>query len=228
MSYKDVMVKLQALGSEKVRQENARRGAGEKQFGVKMGDIRALAKEIKTDPALAKQLWDSGNIDAMFLATLLMKPKDLSVADLDTMLETITYSWLADWFGTNVVKLHPQKEAQRERWMKSKNEVTARMGWSLTAERIVKDPKGLDVSGLLDRIEREMPNAGSSAQWPMAGAQWTMNYCLAEIGINFPEHRKRAMAIGEKIGAFRDYPVSKGCTSPYAPIWISEMVKRKG
>jgi 3-methyladenine DNA glycosylase AlkD len=58
--------------------------------------------------------------------------------------------------------------------------------------------------------------------------QWTMNACLAEIGIHFPEHRKRAIAIGEKLGAYRDYPVSKGCTSPFAPIWINEMVRRRG
>jgi 3-methyladenine DNA glycosylase AlkD len=50
---------------------------------------------------------------------------------------------------------------------------------------------------------------------------------LAEIGIHFPKLRKRAIAIGEKLGVFRDYPVSKGCTSPFAPIWIGAMVKRK-
>ena len=55
-----------------------------------------------------------------------------------------------------------------------------------------------------------------------------MNFCLAEIGINFPEHRDRAIAIGEMRCAFRDYPVSKGCTSPCAPIWIAAMVARKG
>jgi len=64
----------------------------------------------------------------------------------------------------------------------------------------------------------------------MAGAapevQWTMNFCLAGIGIHFPEHRERAIAIGEKLGLYRDYPVSKGCTSPFAPIWIEEMVSR--
>jgi len=52
--------------------------------------------------------------------------------------------------------------------------------------------------------------------------------CLAEIGIHFPEHQQRAIAIGEKLGVYRDYHVSKGCTSPFAPIWINEMVKRQG
>ncbi len=59
-------------------------------------------------------------------------------------------------------------------------------------------------------------------------AQWTMNTTLAAIGIHFPKHRKRAIAIGEKSGIYRDYPVSKGCTSPFAPIWIQAMVSRQG
>jgi 3-methyladenine DNA glycosylase AlkD len=54
-----------------------------------------------------------------------------------------------------------------------------------------------------------------------------MNFCLAGIGIHVPKLRNRAIAIGEKLGLYRDYPVSKGCTSPFAPIWINEMVRRQ-
>jgi 3-methyladenine DNA glycosylase AlkD len=54
-----------------------------------------------------------------------------------------------------------------------------------------------------------------------------MNTALAFIGINHPQHRARALAIGEALGIFRDYPTSPGCTSPFAPIWIGEMVRRQ-
>ena len=105
--------------------------------------------------------------------------------------------------------------------MRAKDPMHARAGWTLTAERVAKSPEGLDVDALLDRIEKEMAKAP-------AAAQWTMNSCLAQIGIQFPKQRKRAIAIGEKLGIYRDYPVSKGCTSPFAPIWIDFMVKRQG
>ena len=72
-----------------------------------------------------------------------------------------------------------------------------------------------------ERIESEMGSAAPEVQW-------TMNCALAEIGIHFPDHRERALAIGETLGIYRDYPVSKGCTSPFAPIWINEMVSRQG
>ena len=58
--------------------------------------------------------------------------------------------------------------------------------------------------------------------------QWAMNHCLAQIGIEHPEHRARAIAIGERLRVLEDYPTPPNCTSPYAPTWIVEMVLRQG
>lgn len=57
--------------------------------------------------------------------------------------------------------------------------------------------------------------------------QWNMNHCLAEIGIHHREHRARAIQIGERLAVLVDYPASPGCTPPYAPVWIAEMVRRR-
>jgi len=215
------MARLEALGNATVRQRNVQNGAGENQFGVKLGDLRTLAKSIKTNHELALALWNTGNLDAMFLATLLFRPRAFSAAELDTMVRATTVTWLADWLMTHVVKLHPEKKALRLQWMESSHPMAARAGWSLTTERVVKSPDGLDLVALLDRIEAELVAA------PLP-AQWTMNFCLAEIGIHFPDHRERAIAIGERLGVYRDYPTPKGCTSPFAPIWIRALVARQG
>lgn len=227
MTLDEIMGRLGALGDEKVRRMNVRNGVGENQFGVKMGDIRALAKSIKANPELAQALWQTGNFEARLLAVLLMKPQSISADELEQMIGSIGYApsafmnHVADWLNSYVVKQHPEKEQLRRKWMETSDVMSSRAGWSLTAERVAKNPDGLDLSGLLDRIEKEMGSAP-------APAQWTMNGCLAEIGIRFPEYRERAIGIGEKLGLYRDYPVSKGCTSPFAPIWIGEMVRRQG
>ena len=223
---KDALRQLESLGDAKVRAQNTRGGpwgpgAGDNQFGVKHGDIRVLAKKIGSDRALAVSLWQTGNIDAQYLAILLIKPKDLSAREVDRLVRSVTFGWVADWLTNYVVKQHPDKETLRQQWMAADDRWTARAGWSLTAERVVKSPDGLDLLGLLDRIESEMGTADPVVQW-------TMNSTLAEIGIHFPKLRKRAIAIGEKLGVYRDYPVSKGCTSPFAPIWINYMVSRQG
>lgn len=217
----DTLAQLEALGDEKVRARNKKNGAGENQFGVQLGDIRKLAAKIKANHPLAMALWDTGNIDARLLAILLLKPRSLSRDEMDRMVRSADFAQLADWLNSYVVKNHPDKESLRQSWMDDGDPWAARAGWSLTSERIGKNPDGLDLPALLDRIESEMGNAAPEVQW-------TMNFCLAGIGIHFPEHRERAIAIGERLGIYRDYPVSKGCTSPFAPIWIDEMVRRQG
>ncbi len=221
MTLDETLKQLQALGNEKVRAHYTKYGAGDNQFGVKLGDIRVLAKKIKTNHELAMSLWETGNVDAQLLATLLLKPKHLSAQEMDRMVRSVAFVHVADWLNAYVVKQHPDKETLRQEWMVADDRWTARAGWSLTAERVVKSPEGLDLTALLDRIESEMGRADSVVQW-------TMNGTLAEIGIHFPKLRKRALAIGETLGIYRDFPVSKGCTSPFAPIWINAMVSRQG
>jgi 3-methyladenine DNA glycosylase AlkD len=220
MTLKETLAQLEALGDEKVRAYNIRNGAGKNQFGVKLGDIRKLAAKIRVDHELALALWKTGNLDARLLAILILVPKKLSAEEMDRMVRSADVAQLAEWLLNYVVKKHPEKEVLRQEWMADDDPWAARAGWGLTSERIGRSPEGLALPALLDRIEAEMQDAP-------APAQWTMNNCLAGIGIHFPQHRKRAIAIGERLGIYRDYPVSKGCTSPFAPIWIQEMVRRQ-
>lgn len=247
MTLKDAMAQLEALGDEARRNWNIKNGIGKmKHFGVATGDIRALAKKIKTNHALALELWKTGNVDAQLLAILLMKPKELSAKELDKMVREARFAWVADWLNAYIVKEQPpaEKEMLRVKWMDDSDGWAARAGWNLTASRIAQTgkkpqpvkpaktakgakatvdagPEPLDLPGLLDRVEKEMSAAPPEAQW-------TMNAVLANIGIHNAGLRKRAIGIGEKLGIYRDYPCSKGCTSPFAPIWIAEMVKRQG
>jgi 3-methyladenine DNA glycosylase AlkD len=86
---------------------------------------------------------------------------------------------------------------------------------------VAKRPEGLDLAGLLDVIEAEMKDAPDRLQW-------AMNNCLAQIGIDHAEYRARAVDIGERLEVLKDYPTPPGCTSPFAPVWIAEMVSRQG
>lgn len=226
MTLEEALRQLESLGNAAVRAHNAKSGplgsgARDNQFGVSRGDVRKLANKIKTNHELAMSLWKTGNIDAQFLATLVIDVQLLSAADMERIVKSTSWMWVADWLYSYVLKEHADKETLRKKWMTLADRWTARAGWQLTAGRVAKSPEGLNLDALLDRIEKEMGTA-------VPEVQWTMNMCLAEIGIHFPKHRKRAIAIGEKLGIYRDYPCSKGCTSPFAPIWINEMVRRQG
>jgi 3-methyladenine DNA glycosylase AlkD len=221
MNIDDILARLQSLGNEARRKHNAKAGAPDNQFGVKLGDVRQVAKQLKADRQLALALWETGNVEAQLIAALSVEPKSLSADELDRLTRSTTCSQVADWLNAYVVARHPERETLRQQWMADEDRWAARAGWSLTASRVSKNADGLDLETLLKRIERELPTAPPEVQW-------TMNNTLAAIGISHPQHRQRVLALGERIGLYRDWPTAKGCTPPYVPVWVEAMVKRQG
>jgi len=213
----EVMAELAELEDPRVRTVNARHGDD---HGVNLGKLRALAKRLKTQPELAVELWDNGDTAARLLALLICRPRAFARDELDVMLRQARVPKVQDWLVNYVVKKSPHAEELRSLWFTDPDPVVASAGWALTSERVTKNPDGLDLPGLLDIIEAEMEDAPERLQW-------AMNHCLAQIGIGYAEHRARALDIGERLEVLKDYPTPPNCTSPFAPIWITEMVNRQ-
>jgi 3-methyladenine DNA glycosylase AlkD len=216
MDRQSVMKQLAAWEHPKMRAVNAKHGAGENQFGVNLGKLRGLAAKIKRDHTLALELWHSGNIDAMNLATLIMDPKQLTQPDVERLAKDLSYFTTTDWFVKNVVRALPFKSELCRKWAASTKEYIARAGWTLMAGQLEEN----DPDELLDTIEKRMKSAPFRTQEPM-------NYCLVRIAVDYPKLRKRAIAIANKLEVLKDYPVPKGCTSPFAPIWIAYILEHR-
>jgi 3-methyladenine DNA glycosylase AlkD len=212
----EVMAELATLEDPRAREVNEKHGDD---HGVNLGKLRAVAKRLKTQQELALQLWATQDTAARLLAILICRPKAFERDGLDTMLREARTPKVHDWLVNYVVKKNPHAEALRVAWSADPDPVVASAGWALTTERVAKRPEGLDLAGLLDVIEAQMRDAPDRLQW-------AMNHCLAQIGIEHPEHRARAIDIGERLEVLKDYPTPPGCTSPFAPIWINEMVRR--
>lgn len=217
MTVTEVLAELDALADPKTRAVNSRHGDD---HGVNLGRLRALAKRLGTQQELARELWRSGDSAARLLATLICRPKAFEADELDAMVRAARTPKVHDWLVGYVVKKSPHAERLRLAWLADPDPVVASAGWALTTERVARRPAGLDLAALLDVIEVELKPAPERLQW-------AMNHCLAQIGIDHPEHRARAIDIGERLAVLKDYPTSPGCTSPYAPVWIAEMVRRQ-
>ncbi|AYL38587.1 DNA alkylation repair protein [Streptomyces fungicidicus] len=213
----EVMAELAGLDDPRIRAVNEKHGDD---HGVNLGKLRALAKRLKTQQELARGLWATGDSAARLLALLVCRPKAFGHDELDVMLREARTPKVHDWLVNYVVKKSPHAEELRVAWSADPDPVVASAGWALTTERVAKKPAGLDLDGLLDVIEAEMKDAPDRLQW-------AMNHCLAQIGIEHDGHRARALAVGERLEVLKDYPTPPGCTSPYAPVWINEMVSRR-
>ncbi|MEX5257603.1 DNA alkylation repair protein [Kocuria sp. CPCC 205281] len=188
--------------------------------GVNLTQLRAVAKRLKTQQDLALALWETGDTAARLLTLLICRPKAFERHELDAMVRETRAPKVHDWLVNYVVKKSPHTEDLRLAWMADPDPVVASAGWALTADRVVKKPEGLDLAGLLDVIEAQIKAAPKRLQW-------AMNTCLAQIGIEHAEHRARAVEIGERLEVLKDYPTPPNCTSPFAPAWIAEIVRRR-
>ncbi|KAB1914367.1 DNA alkylation repair protein [Micromonospora sp. AMSO31t] len=211
------MAELAELEDPKARAVNERHGDD---HGVNLGKLRALAKRLKTQQELARQLWETDDSAARLLALLICRPKAFARDELDVMVREARTPKVHDWLVNYVVKKNPHAEELRVAWSADPDPVVASAGWALTTERVAKKPEGLDLDGLLDVIEAELKDAPDRLQW-------AMNHCLAQIGIEDAGLRARAIGIGERLEVLKDYPTPPGCTSPFAPVWIAEMVRRQ-
>jgi 3-methyladenine DNA glycosylase AlkD len=217
MTVAEALAELAALEDPKMRAANERRGDD---HGINLSRMRAVAKRIKLDQPLARELWATDETAARLLAILVCRPRDFDADELDRMLRETRSPKVNEWLVSYVVKKSPIAEQLRLRWFEDPDPTVAAAAWSLTTERVIKAPEGLDLEHLLDLIERDMKDAPGRLQW-------AMNETLAQIGIHHPSLRARALSIGEELQVLADYPTPPGCTSPFAPSWIAEMVRRR-
>lgn len=213
----EVMAELASLEDPRSREVNQKHGDD---HGVNLSKLRAVAKRLKTQQDLARELWATDDTAAKLLSLLICRPKAFEREELDSMLRAARTPKVHDWLVNYVVKKSPHAEELRRAWFDDPDPVVASAGWALTSERVVKTPAGLDLEGLLDIIEQHMKEVPERLQW-------AMNTCLAQIGIEHAELRPRALAIGERLEVLKDYPTPPNCTSPFAPSWINEMVRRQ-
>lgn len=176
-------------------------------YGVPLGVLRRLAKEVRVEDALA--LWNTQNVDAMFLACLLFDYNAMSDEELDAFINEIPYLPMVD----EVVKRVKKKE-RLQLLMNHDTLQNQRVYYLMMLEKIKKGTLD-DVGALLIEIERDLPKEN--------GNQMLIDLCLGFIGVNDPTLRPQVVALGEKLGVFKDYKVSKGCTSPYIPDWMASL-----
>ena len=222
MTVDEIRSELQELSDPKVLAANTKRGD---LHGVNLAQLRALAKRAKTDHERSRDLWATGDTASRLVALLTCTPKKLTVDELDALLRSTRGPKETEWLESYVIKKSPHGDELRARWSKDPDPHVEASAWKLLNQRIGQEAAGgidgdrIDCDAVLDEIEARMADASPRLQW-------AMNEVLAQIGILHAEHRARAVAIGEALQVLADYPVARGCVSPYAPVWIAEMTRR--
>lgn len=193
---------------------------------VKLGDIRKLAKEIKTDQELALELWSTGEFYPRQLSILILDKKQLSHELIESLYEDIKkhsfkeMTHLSDWLMANQLMKDKKLISMIESWQNDSCSLKRRTFWYYQARLRWMGKTDFDnTKKLLDIIEASLVNESPEVQW-------AMNFTAGQIGKWQKEYRERCINIGKETGLYKDEKAPKGCTPNYLPDFISIEVEK--
>lgn len=171
MKLAEVMSALAAKGSESTKRVLLRHGAKEPFFGVKIGDLKPLAKSCRGDQALALQLYATGNGDAQYLAGMIAAGDLMTTAQLHEWAATAAWSLISGNTVAWVASEHPEGFDLALQWIDDKRESVARSGWStLCALVSIRPDEELPIktiTRLLKRVEQRMAKEPDDVRYSM-------------------------------------------------------------
>lgn len=194
----------------------------------KFGDLKKLAKEIKTDHSMAMELWNTGEYFPRLLAVLIMDKKLLTQELINTLDKEMQKhsseekNRLMEWLMANQLMKAKSTIALMNSWVNSSSVLQRRTYWYYQARlRWTGQTPTENTPELLSKIEADIAEEDPDVQW-------AMNYTAAWIGVFDEQYRNRCKSIGEKTGLYKDEIVPRNCTPSYLPLFIEiEVDKRK-
>jgi len=194
--------------------------------GVKLGDIKKRAKEIKKDHELAQMLWSTGECHPRLLAVLIFDKALFTQEVIDQLATDILDHdemervHLTDWLLANQLTKSKKLITLMETWEDNESPVLRRLFWYYQARlRWMGKTNHDNTAALVDSAEKKLAN-----EHPFS--QWAMNFCIGQIGIFEEQYRARCIKLGESTGLYKDEHVSKNCTPSYLPEFIQIQVSK--
>ncbi|MGG3836422.1 DNA alkylation repair protein [Paenibacillus thiaminolyticus] len=221
MTVEDIMKKLEAMGSEQTKKTFIRHGAQEPLFGVKVGDLKKLVKDVKKDQALARALYETGNSDAMYLAGLTVNPKTMDRETLQAWAKRANWYLLAEYTVAGVAAESPYALELAREWMQSSDEMIAACGWSTYANYIsITQDEDLD----LEEIRRLLQQIAATIHSEKNRVRYTMNMFVIVVGSYVRPLHEEAVRVAEAIGKVEVHMGQTACKVPDAVPYIEKTV----
>jgi 3-methyladenine DNA glycosylase AlkD len=198
-----------------------RHGAKEPLFGVKVGDLKKLVKDVRKDQALVLDVFDTGNSDAMYLAGLSVNSEIMSKEKLQAWAKQANWYLLSEYTVAGLAAGSPFALELAREWLKSSEELIATCGWSTYANYIsMNEDDKLDleeIHGLLHLIEETIHEERNRVRY-------TMNSFVIMVGSFVRDLHEEAMQTAEKIGRVYVNVGETACKVPEAHGTIKKVI----
>ncbi|WP_312112900.1 DNA alkylation repair protein [Brevibacillus reuszeri] len=223
MTVEEVMQKLEALGTEQTKKTFLRHGAKEPLFGVKVGDLKKLVKEVKRDQSLAFALYETGNSDAMYLAGLTVDPKTMTKERLNNWVKKAYWYMLSEYTVASMAAESEYAIELAREWIDAEEEMIAACGWNTYSNYVsITDDEKLDlaeIKHLLSRVKETIHQERNRVRY-------TMNQFVISIGAYVPALHDEALKVAKAIGKVQVDVGKTACKVPLATEYIQKIEDR--
>lgn len=221
MTLKEVMKELEGYGSEQTKRVYINHGATEPLYGVKIADIKKLAKKIKTDHGLALKLYDSGNSDAMHLAGLIADPELITRDELRQWAKKARWYMLSEYTVAGLAADSPHGWKLGIEWINSGEEMIEAAGWSTIANWIsITADEMLHKDAILEFMNLVTENIETAKN----RVRYTMNGFVIAVGSYIPSLSQKALKVAHMIGKVEVDMGGTACKVPLAEEYINKVI----
>jgi len=192
-------------------------------FGVKIEELKKIAKSVKSGHATALELYDSGIYDAMYLAGLMAEPDKMTRAELEHWAATAQSQPLIEYTVPWVASESPFAMELATEWIDTKDAVLACIGWANLGDLVsITDNSLLDmklIKKLLQRVKKDIDKSPNRVKY-------VMNNFVICVGSYIPELNEAAKQTALEIGKVKIDMGDTACKIPWAPEYIEKVEKR--
>jgi hypothetical protein len=223
MTVPEIMAYLQANGSESIKKILVKHGVKEPFFGTKIEYMKVIQKKVKKDYTLAKDLYATGNADAMYLAGLITDDAQMTKADLQTWAEQAVSHNISDFTVPWVAAEGKYGYEMALKWIDSPKEHVAAAGWATLGNLAALKPDSeLDIAGYKNLLQRVVQTIHSAPNHMRS----RMNNFVISTG-SYIAGLSDAITAANKIGTVMIDTNGTACKVPQAMDYIMK-AKSKG
>lgn len=166
--------------------------------GPGQAELRHLSRRIGVDHSLALQLWQTQQLNAQILATLIADPAEMRPGDATEWMKSIR-SLAHQAAVAKVLARTPFGIAKMRQWRKQKSESARATGYRILVSLLGDDADSVDDP----ECERILRDIVAEIHRSPNGARYAMVLAVIAIGIHKPDLREAALQAGELIGRVR-------------------------
>ncbi len=218
-----VLEALRKRGSEQTRKIFTRHGLTGNVYGVTVADLKVIAKRIAANQALACELYDTGNYDAMYLAGLVADGAQMTKRQLDGWAKSACWQVIAEYTVPWVASESPHAHSLAKKWIDAKREHIAAAGWNTYSGIVATTPDAeldlAEIRSLLKRIEAHIDTAPNRVRY-------TMNGFVIAVGAYVTPLARAAKATARRVGKVEVEMHGTSCKVPSALDYIAKIEKR--